>query len=94
MLFRSERLVEQGRRETRPVVRRGSIETIISEDDLRNLLRGQGVEGGSATGTEDESTDAEQYHHESEEAAAMDGEDSGVEGVRLRVPPRMVNGSD
>ena len=34
-----ERLIEQGRRETRPAVRRGSIESIISEDDLHSLLR-------------------------------------------------------
>jgi len=34
-----ERLIEQGRRETRTPVRRDSIESIISEDDLRNLLR-------------------------------------------------------
>ncbi|OIW33985.1 patatin-like phospholipase domain-containing protein [Coniochaeta ligniaria NRRL 30616] len=81
-----ERLVEQGRRETRPFVRRGSIETIISEDDLRNLLRGQGVEG-SATETGDESTDAEREHHEGSESAVLDGEDSGVEGIRLRLPP-------
>jgi predicted acylesterase/phospholipase RssA len=81
-----ERLVEQGRRETRPFVRRGSIETIISEDDLRNLLRGQGVEG-SATETGDESTDVEHGHHGSQ-SALLDGEDSGVEGLRLRVPGR------
>ncbi|KAH8894847.1 Arf-domain-containing protein [Thozetella sp. PMI_491] len=51
--LRIERLIEQGRRETRPFARRGSIETIISEDDLRSLLR---VPGSleSATGTEDE----------------------------------------
>lgn len=54
-----ERAVEQGRRETRPFVRRGSIETIISEDELKNLLRGQLV-GGSATGTEDDSSDPEE----------------------------------
>ncbi|KAB5558663.1 lipase [Coniochaeta sp. 2T2.1] len=87
-----ERLVEQGRRETRPFVRRGSIETIISEDDLRNLLRGQGVEGGSATEeTGDESTDGEQEQgHDSggnKSAVLLDGEDSGVEGLRLRIPP-------
>lgn len=34
-----ERMVEKGRLETRPWVRRGSIETILSEDDLRDLLR-------------------------------------------------------
>jgi len=79
-----ERAVEQGRRETRPFVRRGSIETIISEDDLKNLLRGQGVEG-SATETGDDSTDGEHDRHESENAV-LDGEHSGVEGLRLRMP--------
>ncbi|KAK3375151.1 hypothetical protein B0H63DRAFT_438220 [Podospora didyma] len=60
--LRVERLVEQGRRETRPAVRRGSIESILSEDDLQTLLRKQtqqnlgGSVTGSATGTEDEMT--------------------------------------
>ncbi|CAJ2506971.1 Uu.00g081570.m01.CDS01 [Anthostomella pinea] len=48
-----ERLIEQGRRETRPGVRRGSIQSIISEDDLQSLLRGTG------TGTDEETTEAE-----------------------------------
>jgi len=48
-----ERLIEQGRRVTRPWVRRGSIETILSEDDLRSLL----ISGN--TDIEDETTDAE-----------------------------------
>lgn len=59
--LRVERLVEQGRRETRPFVRRGSIETIISEEDLRHLLRVQGGAGVSATETEDETTDIDGY---------------------------------
>ncbi|KAI0448115.1 lipase [Xylaria telfairii] len=46
-----ERLIEQGRRETRLGVRRGSIESIISEDDLRNLLR--------TSITDEETTEAE-----------------------------------
>ncbi|KAG6003265.1 hypothetical protein E4U21_002223 [Claviceps maximensis] len=50
-----ERLVEQGRRETRPWVRRGSIQTIMSEEDLRSLL----VEE-LANGTTEEDTDAEE----------------------------------
>ncbi|KAI5928679.1 patatin-like phospholipase domain-containing protein [Camillea tinctor] len=45
-----ERLVEQARRETRSGVRRGSIESIISEENLRGLLRG-------STGTDDDSTE-------------------------------------
>lgn len=46
-----ERMVERGRRETRGmgVERRGSIESFLSEDEMRGLLRGEG-ESGSATG--------------------------------------------
>ncbi|EXV03914.1 patatin-like phospholipase and DUF3336 domain protein [Metarhizium robertsii] len=36
-----ERLVEQGRRETRPWARRGSIQAVMSEEDLRSLLVGE-----------------------------------------------------
>lgn len=48
--------------------RRGSIESILSEDDLRSLLkkrekRARG-NGSSATGTEDDSTDSEGYADE------------------------------
>ncbi|KAH9223815.1 acyl transferase/acyl hydrolase/lysophospholipase [Leptodontidium sp. 2 PMI_412] len=46
-----ERMIERGRRETRVGIRRGSIESILSEDDMRSLLlRGE----GEVTGTEDE----------------------------------------
>ncbi|ORY69824.1 patatin-like phospholipase [Pseudomassariella vexata] len=45
-----ERMIEQGRKETRSA-RRGSLESIISEDDLQSLLLNQ------TSGTEDESTD-------------------------------------
>lgn len=55
--LRVERLVEQGRLDSRPTLRRGSIETIISEDDLRSLLRK--TTAGSTTATEDESSGAE-----------------------------------
>ncbi|KAL2752887.1 hypothetical protein ACRALDRAFT_1052658 [Sodiomyces alcalophilus JCM 7366] len=48
--LRVERAVERGRRETRPWVRRGSIETIISEEDLRSLL---------ISGVDEDSTDAD-----------------------------------
>ncbi|KAG5951519.1 hypothetical protein E4U53_002916 [Claviceps sorghi] len=50
-----ERLVEQGRRETRPWARRGSLHTIMSEEDLRSLLVGE-----MANGTTEEDTDAEE----------------------------------
>ncbi|KAI1824413.1 lipase [Xylaria intraflava] len=49
-----ERLIEQGRRQTRPGVRRGSIESIISEEDLQGLLR-----TNTGTGTDEETTSAE-----------------------------------
>ncbi|KAM0324317.1 hypothetical protein ACHAQA_008094 [Verticillium albo-atrum] len=48
-----ERIIEQGRKETRPWARRGSIETILSEDDIRSLM----VTG--STDVEDETTDGE-----------------------------------
>ncbi|KAJ2993802.1 hypothetical protein NUW58_g1736 [Xylaria curta] len=47
-----ERLIEQGRRETRVGIRRGSIESIISEEDLQSLLRTNNV-------TDEETTEAE-----------------------------------
>lgn len=55
-----ERLIEQGRRETRGnSVRRGSIETIMSEEDIRSLLK-----GGSTTGDEESATDVEEIDDE------------------------------
>ncbi|KAK1676759.1 patatin-like phospholipase [Colletotrichum godetiae] len=66
-----ERLIEQGRRETRPWIRRGSIETILSEDDLRSLL----ISGN--TDIEDETTDAEGetlLENEENEEAVVDDE--------------------
>ncbi|KAH7162295.1 acyl transferase/acyl hydrolase/lysophospholipase [Dactylonectria estremocensis] len=51
-----ERLVEQGRRESRPWARRGSLQTILSDDDLRSLLVG---EVGNSVTTEDETTDVD-----------------------------------
>ncbi|KAI1815880.1 lipase [Poronia punctata] len=47
-----ERLIEQGRRETRTPARRGSIESIISEDDLQSLLK-------TSNATDDETTEAD-----------------------------------
>ncbi|KAI0013663.1 patatin-like phospholipase domain-containing protein [Xylariaceae sp. FL0662B] len=47
-----ERLIEQGRRETRPGVKRGSIESIIDEEGLRSLLR-------ASNGTDEETTEAD-----------------------------------
>ncbi|WYZ40758.1 hypothetical protein EsH8_IV_001099 [Colletotrichum jinshuiense] len=67
-----ERLIEQGRRETRPWIRRGSIETILSEDDLRSLL----ITGG--TDIEEDTTDAEGetlLENEDNEEAIVDDEE-------------------
>ncbi|SPO01097.1 probable lipase 5 [Cephalotrichum gorgonifer] len=53
--LRVERLVERGRRETRPWARRGSIETILSEDDMAGLLLdGDDSEGEDTEGTAEE----------------------------------------
>ncbi|KAK2056407.1 patatin-like phospholipase [Colletotrichum caudatum] len=76
-----ERLIEQGRRVTRPWVRRGSIETILSEDDLRSLL----ISGN--TDIEDETTDAEgetMLENEENEEAIVDGEEEYEEEGRGR----------
>lgn len=54
--LKQERLIEQGRRETRPWVRRGSLHSILSEEDLRSLLVDEIATGVT---TEDE-TDAEE----------------------------------
>ncbi|KAK7413804.1 hypothetical protein QQX98_007297 [Neonectria punicea] len=54
-----ERLVEQGRRESRPWVRRGSLQTIMSDDDLRSLMVD---EIGNGATTEDETTDGEELN--------------------------------
>lgn len=51
-----ERLVEQGRRETRPWARRGSLQTILSEEDLRSILAEEMVNGA----TTEEDTDGEE----------------------------------
>ncbi|KAI8289710.1 Patatin-like phospholipase domain-containing protein [Colletotrichum sp. SAR11_57] len=65
-----EKVIEQGRRETRPWIRRGSIETILSEDDLRSLL----ISG--ATDGEEDTTDAEgETLLELEEEAIVDGDE-------------------
>ncbi|KAM5351231.1 hypothetical protein ACJ41O_003954 [Fusarium nematophilum] len=52
-----ERLIERGRRESRPWARRGSIQTILSEEDLRSILVG---EMGNGATTEEE-TDVEEF---------------------------------
>lgn len=49
-----ERAIEKGRRETTPTVRRGSLQSILSEDDLRGLMitSGQGSESGMEDDTD------------------------------------------
>lgn len=53
-----ERMVERGRRETRLGVRRGSIESILSEDDIRSLLRRNDEATGTGTEETGDDTDA------------------------------------
>ncbi|KUJ21177.1 patatin-domain-containing protein [Mollisia scopiformis] len=54
-----ERLIERGRRETRVGVRRGSIESILSEDDMRNLLRRSEAENEEVLTATDEDTEGD-----------------------------------
>jgi len=56
-----ERKIEAGRRSTRPGIRRGSIESILSEDDMQSLLR-------DSEGATDEETDTTTTGNEFEEA--------------------------
>lgn len=48
-----ERKIEAGRRATRMGVRRGSIETILSEDEVMSVLKGNGTESHTEDDTED-----------------------------------------
>lgn len=50
-----ERVIERGRRDTRAGFRRGSIESILSEDDLRSLLRKTEAGERTDTATEEDS---------------------------------------
>ncbi|EMR64414.1 putative patatin-like phospholipase domain-containing protein [Eutypa lata UCREL1] len=72
--LRVERLIEQGRRATLGAgVRRGSIESIIDEDDLRKLLRGT----SSQTDEDETTTDGEAEEGDvdaDEEAVIEDGD--------------------
>jgi len=49
-----ERVIERGRRATRMGIRRGSIESILSEDDIRSLLRTGETESANGTATEED----------------------------------------
>lgn len=68
-----ERMIERGRKETRVGVRRGSIESILSEDDMRSLLRKAEAERDGETATE-EDTEAVSTGDEFEDAL-MEKED-------------------
>ena len=68
-----ERIILSGRRETRVGIRRGSIESILSEDDMRSLLRKTDADVASATGTDDD-TDAVTTDGELEDAITEKGE--------------------
>jgi hypothetical protein len=62
-----ERMVERGRKETRMNVRRGSIESIISEDDIRSLLR---KDEETATGEDSEAlTTGDEFEDSANETA-------------------------
>jgi predicted acylesterase/phospholipase RssA len=63
-----ERAVEKGRMETRPMVRRGSIESILSEDEMKSVLRGA---GGGAEETEDTEASATGDEMDSEHRRLM-----------------------
>ncbi len=65
-----ERTIERGRRETRIGVRRGSIESILSEDDMRSLLlkgEGEATETGEDTDAITTGDEFEEKEMETEE---------------------------
>lgn len=74
--LRTERLIEEGRRATLSTgQRRGSIESIIDEDGLRNLLR-----SSSGTGTTDEeSTEADDGDGDAETYSDRYGDEEVIE---------------
>ncbi|KAK4242568.1 ADP-ribosylation factor family-domain-containing protein [Achaetomium macrosporum] len=86
--LRVERLVERGRRESR-LERRATIESILSEDDLRSLLKKREKESdgpGHATGTEEEDpTDFEGDHDDSMVIDGGEGEGE-IKAARMEEP--------
>jgi len=76
-----ERKIEQARKETRPAVRRGSIESILSEDEMKSLLRGDGHtdDDTEASLTADEFEEAVE-DHQMEEAVLKE---TGVENEKV-----------
>ncbi|KAI6358319.1 hypothetical protein MCOR25_007360 [Pyricularia grisea] len=77
--LRIERLIERGRRETRPYIRRGSVESIISEDDLRELL----LLRGSANGTDEDVTTNDEMEFASDEKAVLTEDEGQSDGVTV-----------
>jgi predicted acylesterase/phospholipase RssA len=69
-----ERKIEAGRKLTRPGIRRDSIESILSEDDMQSLLRGR-------EGATDEETDATATGDEFEEAVLEQEAENEAEHV-------------
>ena len=73
-----ERRIEAGRKMTRPGIRRGSIESILSEDDIRSLLKGsEGAtdEDSDASITGDEFEDAVMNHERQDKTEMAEDED-------------------
>lgn len=72
-----ERKIDAGRKLTRPGIRRGSIESILSEDDMQSLLRGsEGLtdEETDGTATGDEFEEAVIKHEAQNEADRVENE--------------------
>jgi len=61
-----ERLIERGRRMTRLGGRRGSVEDVLSEDEVKGLLVSSGGEEGVTTGDEDGVTSGDEGEIETE----------------------------
>ncbi|KAI2626502.1 patatin-like phospholipase domain-containing protein [Hypoxylon sp. NC1633] len=70
-----ERLIEQGRRETLSGIRRGSIESIIDEEDLQSLLR------GSSGTTDEETTEADDVDEVDEKVIEDDDFEDALEDI-------------
>lgn len=79
-----ERAIERGRQETRPGIRRGSLQSILSEDDLRGLLIRSGQESEVAT---DDETDVTSY--ETGDELEVSGPPSPTETSRLEAELNM-----
>jgi predicted acylesterase/phospholipase RssA len=78
--LRIERLVEHGRLSSRPALRKGSIETIMSEDDLRAIRSRLDREaGGNITATESSDDSADEI------AVGFDPESTFVEEPKQQV---------